>query len=123
MRWLWSLFASFYLVAYSFWVPALFNDLLVTIPLLAITLIVGCVLLLEGLWRALELEKDSKTMPNVPKIRVWWAAGGIMLIGYLLVYIPVEGRVVAHWPLDLAITVIAAVITLGYAVIKPKQKT
>lgn len=117
MRWLWSLFGAFYLIAYTFWIPTLFDDLLIIIPLSAITLIVGGGLLLEGLWRVLELEKNSreKNMPRLPRIRIWWLMGGILLIGYLLVYIPQEGRLVAHWPLDLAITVIAAIIMLIYS--------
>ena len=117
MRWLWSLFGAFYLIAYTFWVPTLFDDLLIIIPLSAITLIVGGGLLLEGLLRALELEKNNreKNMPRLPRVRIWWFIGGILLIGYLLVYIPEEGRIVAHWPLDLAITVIAAIIMLIYS--------
>lgn len=117
MRWLWSLFGAFYLIAYTFWVPTLFDDLLIIVPLSAITLIVGGGLLLEGLWRVLELEKNNreKNMPRLPRIRIWWLIGGILLIGYLLVYIPQEGRIVAHWPLDLAITVIAAIIMLIYS--------
>ena len=117
MRWLWSLFGAFYLIAYTFWIPTLFDDLLIIIPLAAITLIVGGGLLLEGLWRVLELEENNreKNMPRLPRVRIWWLIGGIFLIGYLLVYIPQEGRLVAHWPLDLAITVIAAIIMLIYS--------
>ena len=124
LRWLWSLFAGFYLIAYTFWIPTLFDDLLIIIPLSAITLIVGGGLLLEGLWRVLELEKNnSRSMPTLPRIRIWWMIGGILLIGYLLVYIPQEGRLVAHWPLDLAITVVAAIITLIYSAMSLKQNS
>ena len=116
MKWLWSLFASFYLVAYAFWIPTLFENLLITISLLSMTLIVGGGLLLEGLWRVLDLENNSKrNMPTLPRMRIWWLAGGILLIGYLLLYLPQEGRIVAHWPLDLAITTIAAIIMLMYS--------
>ncbi len=124
LRWLWELFAGFYLLAYTFWIPTLFDDLLIIIPLSAITLIVGGGLLLEGLWRVLELEKNnSRSMPTLPRIRIWWMIGGILLIGYLLVYIPQEGRLVAHWPLDLAITVVAAIITLSYSAMSFKQSS
>ncbi len=124
LRWLWALFAGFYLLAYTFWIPTLFDDLLIIIPLSAITLIVGGGLLLEGLWRVLELEKNnSRSMPTLPRIRIWWMIGGILLIGYLLVYIPQEGRLVAHWPLDLAITVVAAIITLSYSAMSFKQSS
>ena len=117
LQWLWSLFASFYLIAYTFWIPTLFDDLFIIISLSSITLIVGGGLLLDGLWRALDLEQNSmKSTPRLPNIRIWWLLGGILLIGYLLVYIPQEGRIVAHWPLDLAITVIAGVIMLIYSV-------
>jgi hypothetical protein len=116
MPWLWSLFASFYLVAYTFWVPTLFENFLIIIPISALTLIVGGGLFLEGLWRVLDLEKNSKqNMPTLPRIRIWWLIGGILLIGYLLVYLPQEGRIVAHWPLDLVITIIAAIIMLIYS--------
>ncbi len=122
MRWLWSLFSSFYLIAYTFWIPTLFDNSLIIILLSSVTLIVGGGLFLEGLWRVLELEKNSsKNMPVIPRIRVWWLIGGILLIGYLLVYIPQEGRLVAHWPLDLAITVIAAIIMLSYSVISLRK--
>jgi len=124
LRWLWELFAGFYLLAYTFWIPTLFDDLLIIIPLSAITLIVGGGLLLEGLWRVLEIEKNnSRSMPTLPRIRIWWMIGGILLIGYLLVYIPQEGRLVAHWPLDLAITVVAAIITLSYSAMSFKQSS
>ena len=123
LRWLWTLFAGFYLLAYTFWIPTLFDDLLIIIPLSAITLIVGGGLLLEGLWRVLELEKNNRSMPTLPQIRIWWMIGGILLIGYLLVYIPQEGRLVAHWPLDLAITVVAAIITLSYSAMSFKQSS
>lgn len=116
MQWLWSLFASFYLVAYTFWIPTLFDDLLIIILISSITLIVGGGLLLEGLWRALDLERNSKqSIQTLPLIRIWWLMGGILLIGYLFVYIPEEGRLVAHWPLDLVITAIAAIIMLIYS--------
>ena len=116
MPWLWSLFASFYLVAYTFWVPTLFENFLIIIPISALTLIVGGGLFLEGLWRVLDLGKNSKqNMPTLPRIRIWWLIGGILLIGYLLVYLPQEGRIVAHWPLDLVITIIAAIIMLIYS--------
>ena len=124
LRWLWELFAGFYLLAYTFWISTLFDDLLIIIPLSAITLIVGGGLLLEGLWRVLELEKNnSRSMPTLPRIRIWWMIGGILLIGYLLVYIPQEGRLVSHWPLDLAITVVAAIITLSYSAMSFKQSS
>jgi hypothetical protein len=31
MSWLWSIFAGFYLVAYAFWDPSLFSNLLVVV--------------------------------------------------------------------------------------------
>ena len=120
MRWLWAFFTSFYLVAYTFWIPSLFDDLLIVIPISFVTLFIGGGLFLEGLWRVLELEKTHNKRPKIPGIRIWWFAGGIMMIGYLLVYVPEEGRLVAHWPLDLAITIMAGIIALAYSV-KPIQ--
>ena len=41
-------------------------------------------------------------------------AGGVLLLCYLQVYLPPEGRIVAHWPLDLAITLVAGVRLAAY---------
>ena len=119
IRWLWTIFASFYLIAYAFWIPILFENILVMIPMLVITLIIGGGLLVEGVWRVLELDRKVTTkMPRLPKLRIWQIGGGIFLIGYILVYIPEEGRIVAHWPLDLAITIITGAIMLVYSIRK-----
>ena len=119
MRWLWTIFSSFYLIAYAFWIPTLFDNILAIIPILGSTLVVGGGLLVEGAWRVLELDKNITTkMPGLPKLRIWQALGGIFLISYILVYIPEEGRVVAHWPLDLAITIIAGIIILVFSIRK-----
>lgn len=113
MRWLWTIFTSFYLIAYVFWIPTLFDNILIMILLSAATLTVGTGLLLEGSWRVLELDRNVRNkMPRLPQTRIWQFAGGILLLGYLLVYIPQEGRIVAHWPLDLAITAMAGIIML-----------
>lgn len=123
MRWLWLLFVSFYLVAYSFWIPTLFDELWIILSLSAATLIAGGGLFLEGMWRVLEFEKNNeKAMPSLPQIRIWQTAGGILLLGYVLVYVPQEGRIVAHWPLDLAITIIAGIIMLAYSTIKQNDR-
>ena len=116
VRWLWSIFSGFYLVAYTFWVPGLFSDLLLKISVFAVTLIVGAGLVTDGFLRAMELDKGT-SMPALPFRRVWRAVGGIFLVGYLLVYIPTQGRIVAHWPLDLAITLIGGLVMLAYAVL------
>ena len=119
MRWLWTIFSSFYLIAYAFWVPTIFENILTMIPILGSTLVIGGGLLVEGAWRVLELDKNiTSKMPKLPKLRIWQAIGGVFLIGYILVYIPEEGRVVAHWPLDLAITILAGIMILVYAIRK-----
>ena len=115
MSWLWRIFAGFYLVAYAFWIPKLFDTTLLVIPILAVTVTLGVGLSLDGFWRATELEMESER-PNLPSIQLWQIAGGILLMGYLLVYIPPEGRVVAHWPLDFAITLLSGLVLLAYAV-------
>ncbi len=120
MRWLWLIFAGFYLLAYTFWVPNLFHDLVVVVLLSVITLIVAGGLFLEGFWRAFEIERNIK-MPSLPLRRLWQLLGGIFLIGYLLVYIPPEGRVVAHWPLDLAITIVAGIMMFVFTVKSPNE--
>jgi len=117
MRWLWSIFAGFYLVAYAFWVPNLFNNLLTIIIVIAITLIAGLGLLYDGFSKALELD-TGKALLALPIMWLWRALGAILLFGYLLVYIPPEGRIVAHWPLDLAITLVAGIVMLAYLILK-----
>lgn len=117
MRWLWSIFAGFYLVAYAFWVPNLFNNLLTIIIVIVITLIVGFGLLYDGFSKVLELD-TGKAIKALPVIWLWRVLGAILLFGYLLVYIPPEGRIVAHWALDLLITLVAGIIMLVYVILK-----
>ena len=116
MTWLWSIFAGFYLVAYSFWVPTLFSNLIVIVSLVVLTLALGLVLLYDGFGAALALGGRS-TWQILPLKRVWRIAGGLLLLSYLSVYLPSKGRIVAHWPLDLAITLIAGLMMLTYGVI------
>ena len=119
MEWLWTIFSSFYLIAYAFWIPVLFENIVVMIPILITTLAIGGGLLVEGAWRVLEFEKNITKMPTLPQLKIWQFVGGIFfLIGFLTVYIPDEGRVVAHWPLDLAITIIAGALILIYSIKK-----
>ena len=116
IKWLWTIFAGFYLVAYAFWVPNIFNNVITVILLIAITLIVGFGLLLDGFSRAYELDNGG-VLPDLPFKRLWWFAGAILLFCYLLVYIPPTGRIVAHWPLDLAITLLAGLVILAYGIL------
>ena len=104
LTWLWSIFAGFYLVAYAFWVPALFS-----------TLVLGFALLYDGFGAALSLGGGSPQRA-LPGRRFWRIAGGLILLAYVSVYLPASGRVVAHWPLDLAITVVAGVVMVAYAI-------
>ena len=108
LRWLWDIFAGFYLVAYAFWVPALFDNPWLVVASVALTLLAGGSLLFNGFSVALVLG-------SVP-VRVLGRRllGGVLLLAYLLVYIPPEGRLVAHWPLDLAITAVSGTIMLCY---------
>ena len=116
MTWLWAIFAGFYLVAYVFWVPRLFSGLARrTGVVAAVTLVLGAGFLLDGFLRALELQTSSP-MRAVPLRRIRRFLGGALLLGYLLVYLPPQGRVVAHWPLDLAITLVSGVIMVVYGI-------
>ena len=114
MRWLWSIFAGFYLVAYTFWIPGMFNRIFLKISVFAITLIIGGGLLAEGFFRAMELDRDS-IMPELPFKQLFMALGGLLLLGYLSVYISPKGRIVAHWALDMVITLVAGVVMLAYS--------
>lgn len=121
IKWLWSVIAGFYLVAYAFWVPNLFStNTPAMIAVLAITLTVGFALLADGFLRAYEIENGS-AMPILPFKRIWRFAGAVCLLVYLLVYIPPEGRIVSHWPLDMATTVIAGFVMLVYGILDIKD--
>ena len=57
MQWLWTIFSSFYLIAYAFWIPVLFENILVMIPILITTLVIGGGLLVEGVGEYSNLRK------------------------------------------------------------------
>jgi len=116
MTWLWAIFAGFYLVAYAFWVPHLFSSLAAIVVLIAITLALGFGLLYDGFEAALALDEGEPITP-LPGRRVRRLLGGFVLLLYLSVYLPPSGRIVAHWPLDLAITVVSGVVMIVYGVI------
>ncbi len=116
IKWLWTIFAGFYLVAYAFWVPGLFSEIFIIIAIIAITLMAGFGLLIDGFSKAYELDGGGVAL-NLPFKRVWRFAGAILLFWYLLAYIPPTGRIVAHWPLDLAITLVAGLVMLAYGIL------
>jgi len=113
MKWLWSIFAGFYLVAYAFWVPLLFGSLPLVVLVVVATLALGGSILAEGFSKALQLQ-TGKAARAVPLPRVRQVLGGLVLLAYLSVYLPPSGRVVAHWPLDLAITLASGLILVAY---------
>jgi hypothetical protein len=113
MTWLWAIFAGFYLVAYVFWVPHLFSNVSVVVSVGTATLVVGLSLLADGFRRALQLQGPTR-LRSVPFERARRTVGGLMLLAYLLVYLPPQGRVVAHWPLDLAITAVSGGMMVVY---------
>ena len=114
MRWLWSIFAGFYLVAYTFWVPGMFKSVFLKISVFAVTLIIGGGLLAEGFLTAMALDSGA-IMPELPFKHIWMALGGVLLLGYLSVYISPRGRMVPHWSWDMVITLITGVIMLAYS--------
>jgi hypothetical protein len=111
MSWLWSIFAGFYLVAYTLWVPTLFSNLVLATATAGLTLILGLAFLYDGFSGAISLQGGSP--PRALQLRrLRRFVGGGLLLAYLLVYIPPQGRIVAHWPLDLAITVLSGAVML-----------
>jgi hypothetical protein len=116
MTWLWSIFAGFYLVAYVFWVPTIFSNILVVLLVVAVTSLLGFGLLYDGFGTALGFDGTAPVRP-LPSKRVFRFLGGFVLLAYVLIYLPPGGRIVAHWPLDLAITLVSGVITIVYGVI------
>ncbi|MGI0092105.1 MAG: hypothetical protein ACREBS_10380 [Nitrososphaerales archaeon] len=115
MTWLWVIFAGFYLVAYAFWVPSLFSNLAVMIAVLVVTLVLGASQLLDGFRRAIQLQY-AEVSRSLPFKRVWQFLAGIVLLGYVLVYVPPSGRIVAHWPLDLGITIVSGIVIIVYSI-------
>jgi hypothetical protein len=116
MSWLWSIFAGFYLVAYTFWLPHLFTNLVVVIAAGALTLILGLGLLYDGFSAAVALQGGpARKAPPLRRMRR--LMGGVLLVAYLLVYVPPQGRIVAHWPLDLAITAVSGAIMIAYGIL------
>jgi hypothetical protein len=116
MKWLWRIFAGFYLVAYAFWVPQLFGSLPLVVIVVVITLALGCSILADGFSKAWQLQ-TGKAVKVVPFLRVRQLLGGLVLLAYLSVYLPTGGRVVAHWPLDLAITLASGLVLVAYGII------
>ena len=115
MSWLWSIFAGFYLVAYLFWLPGLLTNLLVLIALAALTLVLGLSFLYDGFSAAVALQ-GGQAAKTLSWRRVRRLTGGGLLIAYMPLYIPVHGRIVAHWPLDLAITAVSGAIMFVYGI-------
>ena len=116
--WFWSIQGGFYLLVYAFWVPNLFSTHLYSmIFVFTITLIVGLGLLADGFFRACEINKYP-VMPELPFRRLRRFAGATLLAGYLLIYLPPYGQImaVAHWPFDLAISVISGLAMLVYGI-------
>jgi hypothetical protein len=113
--WLWEVFAGFYLVAYTFWVPVIFNRPFALVLASSLNLIIGLSLLIEGFLRALELEYGTMA-PVLPFKRSREALGAVLLFGYLLIYALPQGRLVPHWPLDMIITFLTGAIILAYAI-------
>jgi hypothetical protein len=113
MSWLWSIFAGFYLVAYAFWVPRLFTSLPLVVLLVLVSLALGGSLLADGFSTATRLQ-TGRSSGAVPFVRARQLLGGIALLSFSTVYLPPGGRVVAHWPLDLAITLVSAVTMIAY---------
>jgi hypothetical protein len=116
MTWLWVIFAGFYLVAYAFWVPRLFNNTSAIIGAMILTLVLGGGQLLDGFRRAMELQHSELSRP-LPHRRIWHFLSGAILLGFVLVYFPPSGRIVAHWPLDLAITVASGMLMIAYSIL------
>jgi len=115
MTWLWSAFAGFYLLAYTFWIPRLLASLPLVVLVLAGTLALGFSVLVDGFSEAVKLQ-TGRTSWRPPFVRVRRLAGGLALLVYGSVYLPSGGRVVAHWPLDLAITVVSGVVMVAHGV-------
>lgn len=115
MTWLWAIFAGFYLAAYAFWVPRLFSSLPAILTVEGVTLLLAAGFLLDGFLRALELQTAAH-LRVIPAKRARRLLGGALLLGFLQVYLSPQGRVVAHWPLDLAITAVSGAIMVAYGV-------
>lgn len=121
IHWLWEVFAGFYLVTYTFWIPAIFSSILAQLLIASLNLIIGMSLLIEGFSRALELEYGMAALTLSFK-RIREALGAFLLFGYLLIYAKPRGRLVPHWPLDMVITFLTGAIMLAYAIWDADEK-
>lgn len=121
IHWLWEVFAGFYLVTYTFWIPALFNSIFAQLLIASLNLIIGMSLLIEGFSRALELEYGMVAL-TLPFKRIREALGAFLLFGYLLIYAIPRGRLVPHWPLDMVITFLTGTIMFAYAIWDTSEK-
>jgi len=90
------------------------------IGLAGLTLLLGMGLLYDGFSTALALQGGSPAR-TLPMMRLRRFAGGGLLLAYLLVYVPTQGRIVAHWPLDLAITLVSGAVMLVYGIQSQKS--
>jgi hypothetical protein len=115
MTWLWSIFAGFYLAAYAFWIPGLFASLPLAVLAIVVTLALGGSFLNDGFSGALQLQTGT-AVRAVPLVRARRLLGGLALLACAPLYLPPAGRIVAHWPLDLAITVVSGVILIAYGI-------
>jgi len=115
MSWLWNVFAGFYLVAYAFWIPGLLGIDVLAAASILVTLALGASLLYDGFAAALGLQYNRRLTRAIPYVRARDLLGGVALLLFVDVYVPSSGRIVAHWPLDLAITVLSGVVMVYYA--------
>jgi hypothetical protein len=121
MTWLWDIFAGFYIVAYAFWLPRLFQGPLLVILLVLVTLALGFSLLFDGFAAARRLQ-TGMPVGSLPFVRPRHLVGGVVLLVYIAVYLSPAGRIVAHWPLDLAITLLSGLTLVYYALVGVRPK-
>ena len=101
----WDLIGAFYLLAYAFWTPfdVFVIDFMVRWPTVTFAVLLGIRANLPSIYD--EAERKFPFQINLPRI-----GGGIALLLWSLIYIRESNRIVAHWPLDLIVTLLAGVI-------------
>lgn len=122
-RFLTAIIGGFFLVAYAWWPWRMGMDPIMAAFYSLFTLILGASQLYEGYDKLQymivdpETEKPERekksTLPYEGSFRFF---SGFMLLVWALAYVNPANRVAFHWPLDLAVTLIAGALMIYYVI-------
>lgn len=115
----WDLIGAFYLLAYAFWAP--FDNLhVINVMVRGVTATFALTLGIRANLPSIYDESERKFPFQINLLsRI---GGGIALLLWSLIYIPESNRVVAHWPLDLIVTLLAGVILVYTGILGMRRR-